>query len=183
MMSGYAKPASRVRVRGAALLLLCGLMLPAGPLIAQTTVDTSEIAASARQPGEVNIEADRMEVLDQEKRAIFIGNVDAQRGKIAFKTDRLVADYAQTTADSGETGTEVTFLEATGAVVIETPDQRITGAWAKMDVKANQLTVGGNVVVTQGNTVLRGEQLFVDLDKDTSEMTGGRVRGRFVPNQ
>jgi lipopolysaccharide export system protein LptA len=67
--------------------------------------------------------------------------------------------------------------------VIETPEQRITGAWAKMDVKANQVTIGGDVVVTQGTTVLRGEQLFVDLNKDTSEMTGGRVRGRFVPGQ
>jgi lipopolysaccharide export system protein LptA len=52
-----------------------------------------------------------------------------------------------------------------------------------MDVKANQVTIGGDVVVTQGTTVLRGEQLFVDFNKDTSEMTGGRVRGRFVPGQ
>jgi lipopolysaccharide export system protein LptA len=163
-------------------LALAGLVSPFGPLLAQTTIDTSEIAQSARQPDEVNIEADRMEVLDQEKRAIFIGNVDAKRGNIAFKTDRLVADYEETGGESGG-GTSVTFLEATGAVVIETAQQRITGAWAKMDVKSNQVTVGGNVVVTQGSTVLRGEQLVVDLDKDTSEMTGGRVKGRFVPNQ
>jgi lipopolysaccharide export system protein LptA len=77
----------------------------------------------------------------------------------------------------------VTFLEAAGNVVIETTQQRITGTWAKMDVKSNQVTVGGNVVVTQGSTVLHGQQLFVDLDKNTSEMTGGRVRGRFVPGQ
>lgn len=160
-----------------------GLMLSGAPLPAQTTVDTSEIAESARQAGEVNIEADRMEVLDKEKRAIFIGNVDAQRGDIAFKTDRLVADYEENTGESGESGTSVTFLEATGAVVIETAEQRITGNWARMDVAANQVTVGGDVVVTQGSTELRGEQLVVDLDKDTSEMTGGRVRGRFVPGQ
>ena len=176
MMSRHATSASLVAI-------LAGLMLLGGPLLAQTTVDTSEIAESARQPGEVNIEADRMEVLDKEKRAIFIGNVDAKRGNIAFKTDRLVANDEESTGDSGGSSTSVTFLEATGAVVIETPDQRITGGWARMDVKANQVTVGGDVVVTQGSTVLRGEQLFVDLDKDTSEMTGGRVRGRFVPGQ
>jgi lipopolysaccharide export system ATP-binding protein len=67
----------------------------------------------------------------------------------------------------------VTYLEATGAVVIETAQQRITGAWARMDVKSNKVTVGGNVVVTQGSTVLRGEQLLVDLNANTSEMTGG----------
>ena len=159
------------------------ITLLSGPVPAQTTVDTSEIAQSARQPGEVNIEADRMEVLDQERRALFIGHVDAPRGDIVFRTDRLVADYEENTGDSGESGTNVTFLEATGAVVIETAEQRITGAWAKMDVAANQVTVGGGVVVTQGSTELRGDQLFVDLDEDTSEMTGGRVRGRFVPGQ
>jgi lipopolysaccharide export system protein LptA len=163
-------------------LILLGSGGASGPLLAQT-VDTTELAQSARQPGEVNIEADRMEVLDQQKRAIFIGNVDAQRGEVSFKTDKLIADYVETTAESGENDTEVTFLEATGAVVIETPQQRITGAWAKMDVQSNQVTVGGNVVVTQGSTVLRGEQLFVDLDKNTSEMTGGRVKGKFVPRQ
>jgi len=171
----------RFAILASLALALAGPMAPFGPLLAQTTIDTSEIAQSARQPGEVNIEADRMEVLDQEKRAIFIGNVDAKRGNIAFKTDRLVADYEETGGESGGSGTSVTFLEATGAVVIETAQQRITGAWAKMDVKSNQVTVGGDVVVTQGSTVLRGDQLVVDLDKDTSEMTGGRVKGRFVP--
>jgi lipopolysaccharide export system protein LptA len=176
MMSRHAKFAS-------VLFVSAGLSLMSGPLMAQATVDTSEMAESARQPGEVNIEADRMEVLDQEKRAIFIGNVDATRGNIAFKTERLVADFVESDTESGESGTDVTFLEATGAVVIETADQRITGAWAKMDVKANQVTVGGNVVVTQGTTELRGEQLLVDLNANTSELTGGRVRGRFVPGQ
>jgi lipopolysaccharide export system protein LptA len=176
-----------VRAAGAALLVLAGLVLPGsgsgiGPLLAQT-VDTTALAQSARQPREVNIEADRMEVMDQQKRAIFIGNVDAHRGDIVFKTDKLIADYAETTRESGEKDTEVTFLEAAGNVVIETTQQRITGTWAKMDVKSNQVTVGGNVVVTQGSTVLHGQQLFVDLDKNTSEMTGGRVRGRFVPGQ
>lgn len=173
------------RATGAALLVMAGLVLPGpgtGPLLAQT-VDTTALAQSARQPKEVNIEADRMEVMDQDKRAVFIGNVDAHRGDIVFKTDRLIADYAETVRDSGEKDTEVTFLEAAGNVVIETTQQRITGSWAKMDVKSNQVTVGGNVVVTQGSTVLHGQQLFVDLDKNTSEMTGGRVRGRFVPGQ
>ena len=47
------------------------------------------------------------------------GNVqiDAKRGNIAFKTDRLVADYEETGEESGGSGTNVTFLEATGAVV------------------------------------------------------------------
>ena len=53
--------------------------------------------------------------------------------------------------------------------------------WAKMDVKANEVRIGGNVVVKQGKTIIKGQKLFVDLDKNISEMTGGRVKGSFTP--
>jgi lipopolysaccharide export system protein LptA len=52
-----------------------------------------------------------------------------------------------------------------------------------MDVKANDLTVGENVKIVQGKNVLTGTKLFVDLDTNKSELTGGRVRGSFVNDQ
>ena len=59
----------------------------------------------------------------------------------------------------------------------------VTGKTAHMDVKANKLWVKGGAKVTQGKTVMNGEQLFVDLKTNKSEMTGGRVKGSFVPGQ
>lgn len=170
-----------------AVFFMCAtlaVMTPATavPAAAQS-VDATALSQSSKQRKPVNIEADQMEILDQDKRAVFTGNVDAVRDDVTLKTDRLVADYVETTREGGEKDTEVTFLEATGNVVIVTARQRITGAWAKMDVKANQVTIGGDVVVHQGQTVLRGQQLFVDLDKNTSQLTGGRVKGSFVPSQ
>jgi hypothetical protein len=35
----------------------------------------------------------------------------------------------------------------------------------------------------QDKSIIMGEKLFVDLDKNVSEMTGGRVKGSFVPAQ
>jgi lipopolysaccharide export system protein LptA len=43
------------------------------------------------------------------------------------------------------------------------------------------VVVTGNVTVKQGQTVMHGNQLNVDLDKNTSQLTGGRVKGSFVP--
>ena len=37
--------------------------------------------------------------------------------------------------------------------------------------------------VVQGKTVMNGEQLFVDLNTNRSQMTGGRVKGSFIPGQ
>jgi hypothetical protein len=36
--------------------------------------------------------------------------------------------------------------------------------------------------VVQDRTVLKGKQLFVDLKTNRSELSGGRVKGSFVPS-
>ncbi len=162
---------------------LAAMALTAGPIgvMAQTVV-TNDLHAASKSKKDVNIEADSMEVLDKQKKAIFTGKVDAKREDVTLHTDKLVVDYADTKQKDGSNKTEVTFLDATGHVVIITSKQHITGDWAKMDVKANQLTVGGDVTVTQDKTIINGKKLFVDLDKNTSQMSGGRVRGSFVPS-
>jgi lipopolysaccharide export system protein LptA len=130
---------------------------------------------------EVNIEADRMEIQQDNKTAIFSGNVDAKRNDVRLTTDKLVVYYEDVKQQDGSTKTEVSKLDAAGNVVIVTRSQRITGQAAKMDVKANTLTVTGNVKVVQGQTILQGPTLFVDLNTDKSQLSGGRVRGSFVP--
>lgn len=155
-------------------------LLAAGQASAQA-VNTSELTSSAKQPKEVNIEADQMEVMEKEKRAVFIGNVDATRGDVKMKSDKLIVNYSEVEQADGAKKTDVTFLDASGNVVIVTARQRITGQTARMDVKANKVVVDGNVTVTQGQSVLRGRQLNVDLDTNVSQLTGGRVKGSFVP--
>jgi lipopolysaccharide export system protein LptA len=71
--------------------------------------------------------------------------------------------------------------EAKGNVTIKTPRETITGDWAKFDSKANKLVVGGAVKLIQGATVLNGQELRADLNTDKIQMTGGRVKGSFLP--
>lgn len=138
-------------------------------------------AAQSPKSKEVIIEADRMEIIEAEKRAIFTGKVDAKREDVHLTCNRLVAVYSEVKQSDGSTKNEVTHLEAEGSVTIVTKNQTITGEWAKMDVEADKLIVGGKVKVVQGQTILEGELLNVDLQADKSEMTGGRVKGSFVP--
>lgn len=155
------------------------LAVAAGPAAAQT-VDATEMTSAAKPGRDVDIEADSMEVLDAEKKAIFTGNVAARRERVRLNTAKLVVNYRDA---KGSGNSEVTNLDATGGVTITTNQQKITGQWAKMDVKTNKLEVGGNVVVTQGTTVIRGQKLLVDLNTNRTQMVGGRVRGSFVPGQ
>ncbi len=50
------------------------------------------------------------------------------------------------------------------------------------------VTVGGNVVLTQGENVLKGDRLVIDLktgqsrfENTASSSTGGRIRALFMP--
>jgi lipopolysaccharide export system protein LptA len=183
--------------------VLAGLALSQMPAAAQT-VDTAEASKDAKAPRNVDIEADTMEILDEQKKAIFTGNVNAKRGNVTLKCDKLVVTYVETPekpaakqqtgtqtasetqgTDAGQVDkkTEVTFLDAEGNVVIISSRQTVTGKTAHMDVKANKLWVKGGAKVVQGKTIMNGEQLFVDLNTNKSEMTGGRVKGSFVPGQ
>jgi lipopolysaccharide export system protein LptA len=160
-----------------------GLLTAAAPAATVQTVDTTVVAQDAKTPKDVDVEADQMEILDKESRAIFKGNVVAKRNTTTLKCDTLVVTYQQTQEAGGEKKTEVTFLDATGNTTIITNRQTVTGEKAHMDVKANTVTVEGNVKVVQGKTIISGQKLFSDLTSNKSEVTGGRVKGSFVPGQ
>jgi lipopolysaccharide export system protein LptA len=95
-------------------------------------------------------------------------------------------------AGSGVTknkGNNVTKIVAKGNVVIDSgKDQTTTSDWALYDVPSQLVTVGGNVVLTQGKNVLNGDRLLIDLRTGESRFehtggatAGGRIRGLFMP--
>jgi lipopolysaccharide export system protein LptA len=129
----------------------------------------------------VEIEANEMEIIDADKQAIFRGKVDAVRGDQRIKSDIMTVFYADVKQPDGTSKSQASKLDATGNVMITTKKQTITGDWAKMDILANTLLVGGGVKLVEGKTSLRGEKLTVDLSTDRTLMTGGRVKGSFVP--
>ncbi len=86
---------------------------------------------------------------------------------------------------------QITKIEAKGEVVITSEDdQTTTSDWAIYDLPAQQVTVGGNVVLTQGKNVLKGDRLVIDLTTGESRFentgnaaTGGRIRALFMPKR
>jgi lipopolysaccharide export system protein LptA len=149
--------------------------------IAEEAQAANETTAATSRKKPVDIESDRMEIREKENRAIFTGSVVAKRSDVTLNSDSLVVDYGEVKQADGTTKNEVINLDAKGHVVIITAKEKITGDWAKMDPKTNILDVGGTVTVTQGDTVLRGERLHANLDSGEMDLTGGRVKGSFLP--
>ena len=130
----------------------------------------------------VEVEANEMEIIDANKQAVFRGKVDAVRGDQHIRSDIMTVFYAEVKQPDGTSKSQASKLDATGNVIITTRKQTITGDWAKMDILANTLLVGGGVKLVEGKTSLRGEKLTVDLSTERTLMSGGRVKGSFVPN-
>ena len=177
-----AIPAKLMPVVGAGLLLFS---VATGPVVAQSSggIGSKLTDAGSQSKAAVDISADSMELLEEQNKAVFTGNVDAVRGKIKLKSNKLVVNYKEVTRKNGSKKTEVRFLNAIGRVTIISGSQTITSDRAKMDVKANKAVISGNVTVLQGKTRLKGNKLFLNLTTGQSRMEGGRVRAKFLPQQ
>jgi len=85
---------------------------------------------------------------------------------------------------------EITRLEATGDVVIVSEkDETSTSDWAIYNLPSQLVTIGGNVVLSQGQSVLKGDRLVIDLrtgesrfeNTGTATSGGRRIRALFLP--
>lgn len=144
----------------------------------------------------VHIESATLEVRDKEKLATFSGDVRVKQGDTGMRSKTLLVFYEQDPTDGtksmpaaqpGPGGEQkIKRLEARGAVVVTQKEQTATGELGIFDMKANTVTLTGNVMMTQGKNVLRGERLVVDLTTGVSRVESGkggtgRVQGLFLP--
>ncbi len=143
----------------------------------------------------VQIDASTLEVRDKDKVATFSGDVRVVQGDTTLRCKSLLVFYDQDnnpnnlkSAQPGPAGQQqIRKLEAKGGVVVTQKDQTATGELATFEMRTNTVTLTGNVLVTQGQNVLRGERLVVDLTSGVSRVEsgkpgqGGRVQGLFLP--
>jgi lipopolysaccharide export system protein LptA len=167
-------------------LALVAAALLAAPAAAQTLATSALRGHDNRAP--IDVDADRIEVLDDSKQATFSGNVRVRQGSLSIDADRIRIAY-----DRPKSGDPVVRrLDAEGNVRLQSPSERATARFAIYDVEARILTLIGGVKLTQGQTRLEGNRLTINLNTGRSALDGkatesgasGRVTGRFaVPDQ
>jgi lipopolysaccharide export system protein LptC len=129
----------------------------------------------------VQITSNTLEVRDKEKKAIFAGNVLVAQGEATMKSKTLDVYYDQDGDAAGPSDQQIRRIEAKGGVVVAQKDQTATGDTGIFDMRTNTVTLIGDVVSTQGQQVIKGERLTIDLSSGLWRV-GGRVGGLFLPN-
>lgn len=130
----------------------------------------AQLDVDSEQP--IDITGDQAETVDDV--VTWTGNVRAIQGESVLSSERLVA----TLGDEQQLRT----IEASGAVRYSNGKEAIASSAALYDAVSRSITFTGDVIVTQGETVITGGALVYWLDSKKVKLTapqGGRIRGIF----
>ncbi len=152
-----------------------------GLVMALTTGATAQISGNS---GPIQIEADRLDFLDREAKAIYLGNVDALQGDARIRAEKLTIFFEQNeNAAASENGNaiggsvgEVKSLLAEGTVYYMTPAEKARGDRGEYDYDSNTITLTGNVTVTRGENVIAGDKLVINVDTGVSTVSSNSTK-------
>ncbi len=140
----------------------------------------------------ISIEADSLEVFDRDQKAVYKGNVIVVQGDTTMKSAEMVVFYARggqagaaRSDAAGQEGTNVRRVEAFGGVTIMSKDQVASGRDGVFDRENNRVVLTGDVTLSQGGNITKGERLNYDLSTGQATVEArastGRVRSLLVP--
>jgi lipopolysaccharide export system protein LptA len=197
-------------VRDAALVLAAGLMLVGAPQEASaqaapagkargTSSALGGLGGDSKEP--IKIDADKLDVLDKENKAVFSGNVVAVQGETTVRCTVMTVLYegrgggqggaasgraAPPAAGAGGQGNDSSIkrILCKGPVTVVSKTQAATSDNAEFDRANNLVIMTGNVALNDGPNITRGEKLIYNTTTGVAnvENKGGRVQGFFVPN-
>lgn len=151
--------------------LLTALILAAAPAGAQT-MTFGGMRADVKAP--VEVAADNLAVNQADGSAVFTGNVVIGQGEMRLSADRVTVVYAE----GGQN--RIRSLDAAGNVTLVSGPDAAEARAATYDVASGNVTLTGDVVLTQGQNVLTGQRMLVNLATGTAQVEG-RVRSVLQP--
>ena len=164
------------------------------------------LGGDSKEP--IKIDADKLDVLDKDNRAVFTGNVVAVQGETTVRCTIMTVFYegrggtgngngqpgakpaappatpAPSAAANGGQDSSIKRIECKGPVTVVSKTQAATSDNAVFDRANNQVIMTGNVALNDGPNITRGERLVYNTATGIAnvENKGGRVQGFFVPN-
>lgn len=134
----------------------------------------------------VQIEADRLEVVDGQGVAVFDGNVAVVQGSTILKTRVLKAFYARDANGNAGPGGNLRRIEASGKVAVRSNDQVATADSVVVDMGTQIATLSGNVSISQGENIITGCVVTVNMKTNNVQVKpcnsgSGRVKVLLQP--
>lgn len=149
----------------------------------ETTSRMQGLQMSNDQP--INIESDKLEIKDQESKAIFTGNVKVTQGTTLLKAGHMVVFYKPGGAGGVSSGNaDIDKIDVSNRVFLQSGTQQATGDSGTFNMASQTLVLKGkSVVLSEGSNVFKGCQLDVNMTSGEATLSscGGRVNIMLDP--
>jgi lipopolysaccharide export system protein LptA len=156
------------------LLTVVSLFLVPVSVVAQAP---KKMKMDKNQP--IQIQSDRLDAYQEKKLIIFSGQAVATQGDKTIKADRLLIYYKDHPATPEKSNKmdmgaaeDLEKLEAQGQVVITQTNRIVTGDNAVFYQDSQQIVMTGNAVMREGKNIIKGEKIVVFLEEDRGVIEG-----------
>lgn len=134
------------------------------PVFAQEAqVAFGSVEADPSLPVEVTSET--LNVNQEDGSAEFVGNVIVIQGEMRLTANRVLVIY-------NEERSAIERMEAIENVVLVSPPDAAEGDWAEYTIDSGVIRMKGNVLLTQGPSIISGDQMIANLTSGTATMSG-----------
>src|SRR5262245_17762510 len=147
-------------------------VLAVGAFLSAMSMAPGAWAQLSESGGPVSYSADNLEYFDGERRLLLTGDVDIVQNDARLRADRITLYFSQSSAaasagggqQSGGMGSgDIERMIAEGEVYYVRPAQSARGNRAVYDVRQDNVTFTGNVVVASEENVIRGETMILNI--------------------
>lgn len=119
----------------------------------------------------IEVSADNLSVDPDDGSAVFEGNVVVAQGELRLAAELIRVEYA--TDEEGNRLPDIGKVSAMGGVTFVNGPDAAEAAQAVYTVTDASLVLSGDVLLSQGENVISGDRLFVDLEAGTGRIEGG----------
>lgn len=152
-------------------LLILGILgvglFTAGYVQAQSAANAFRGMGNNNEP--IQIEADRLEIIDNQNTALLTGNVSVVQGQTILKAKRIKVFYLSD-EQRNATNNGISKIEASGKVAIRSEDNHVTADSATVNMISELVTLTGQVYISQGLNIVKGCQVTVNLKTNVSNV-------------
>lgn len=172
----------------ASVVAALAFAVASGAALAQTAAPFGGFQHDSSQP--IQVSSDTLQVRNTDQVAIFEGQVDVVQGRVRMNAERLEVTYRNRSGEGDATTTTaaaapgsgaIDRLRAIGNVLISSGEETAKADSADYDVAAGEIVLSGNVLLLQGQNIVRGTRLRIDLATGTAKMDSGRVQMSLEP--
>ncbi len=138
--------------------------------------------AQSNQDGPIQVYANEIDVQPQNNLAFFTGNAEFTQNGYVIRAEKFKVVYRE--KGSGASN-KIDKLYADTETVLVSAEEKIRGDRLVYDGATSVATFYGNVILTQKQNVMTGDELRVNTKtkQSTIKSSGGKVRAVFFPDE